>query len=104
MTTDEEFLALPAVTKALDELAERCFAQIEADGTPGELPSGEEFLRAAGLDGKDGDKLTIAHTVSAPDVKPTAPTIPCNGREERCIPRCKIIKGQQHCTWICRCP
>jgi hypothetical protein len=103
MNAHEEFFARPAVTTALDELAQKCFEQIEGQGSPGELPSGEEFLRTAGVDGGEGGSLTIAHTVSAPEVQPSAPTVPCNG-ESRCIPRCKIIKGQQHCVWVCRCP
>jgi len=102
--TNDEFFARPEISRAIDEVADRSFRQIEQEGGVGELPDGATFLDGLEVDPAEAGTITLVHTVHAENEKPARPVIPCNGGTLYCIPRCKIINGEQHCVWMCRCP
>ena len=94
--TREEFFGDPAVSAGLDDFAEACLDALEQGS---EFPDPIGFLRGRGIEQfPDGD-IEVHHTVGVEPLRPL-----CPDGSDGCYPRCRIVKGQQQCVWVCRCP
>jgi hypothetical protein len=108
--TNSEFFAQPQVVQALEELEQTCFELRERGVDEDAFPGPAIFLRERGIVPPDGRKLQVRHTIEHPETRggglaENMPNKPgCPGGTGDCWPgKCKWIKGEYVCSWICDC-
>jgi hypothetical protein len=88
--------------RVVDELLDQCLGLLEAGDPPAHFPDPHEYLRGRDIEPPAPSTLMLRHTVGPIGAEPMMPVCPDGSRN--CYPRCREIKGQQVCTWICDCP
>jgi hypothetical protein len=101
VTDPETYSTRPDVVAALDEYATMCLDLIQNRSVTDALPDVAEYLRGQGVEEPPEGAIHIQHTVNAVDVKPLKQL--CPDGSDGCISKCKPIRGEIHCVWICRC-
>lgn len=99
-----EFSAVPADerTTLLDGLVDRCFEALEAGGSQQDFLAADAYLAQFDINVASAS-IHLQHTEGPEaDVEPLRPI--CPDGSDGCHPKCRIIKGKQHCVWVCNCP
>lgn len=103
MNQGKEFLTNTEAEPVVEQLAERCLEILETgNGDTGAFPDPTEFFADKGVDLPEGGSLRLTHTITKPNMQPAKPV--CEDGYDGCVPRCKIIRGEQVCVWVCHCP
>jgi hypothetical protein len=87
---------------AMDAYCELCLDLIERDEHHAGLPDPAEHLRGQGLEDVADASLHVHHRVLPIGVAPEQITCPDGSWGCRYV--CRTIRGEQHCTYVCRCP
>jgi len=105
-----EYLARPEAVKAIEELAEACFAVRERGEGEDAFPDATGFLRERGVEPPGDGTIQVRHTIEEPGttVAALAQVEPakykCPDGNGDCWPtNCKMIRGQWVCAWVCDC-
>jgi hypothetical protein len=101
MEFEQAFADEPEVASALKDLADNVLATIERDGGEAELPDPMEHLESRGVRLASARTLRLQHTAAPENVQPAKPIPP--GCQDCWPTKCKMIKGEVHCVWVCSC-
>jgi hypothetical protein len=83
----------------MDAFCEHCLDMIERGEA---LPDPGQYLRSQGLEDLATSPLHVHHRVLALGDVPEQITCPDGSWGCRYV--CRTIRGEQHCTYVCRCP